>query len=742
MERELSEAAGPASVAPSGSAPEALVDALLGLHGASPARLSRVAAALASGARLEDAVAAQGGEGGRGGGGGGGGGGSGSGGEGASDVQWLGEGIAARVRQLAGLLAAARGRSGGGGAEARARAAEAAVEVLQHCVAALNERVRTAEAGAARAGALAWRAQRALERACYAFRDEDAAPGVARFLREALSESGASEEAVAGARSPATAAPAAAGAAEGGGGGGGAPSGAPPPLRGLGLSSAVDATLAAGEAASQFARLSAEVAALSAEKARLAEALAAAQEAAEEAALIARAKADQGVALSSRATALEVELLRLQSGGGASAGAVLAHPRYQALARELGEARESAAAAAERVAPLEAAAGASAEAAAGARARAHAALVLADGRESAARAFFEARVRELEGLLGAAESARCAEAARAAEAAAGAAAVPALRATADAATRAAADWEAHAARLSVAAKGDGGDGGGVPMAAYLAVAEAFEGVAKTRDGVLAELAARDGELVAALSAGARAEAEKGALAARAAAAEALAGDVEALRRETRALLGARDGVVEAAEARAAEAEVGARAAAARGGGRGGPAAAGDAAAARELRAQNEALARRAEEAEARAVEAVRRAEGDAAAAAAGREAESAARKKLEREREKHRETREALGRANSFGGGPSPSPATGSATPGSLYAPASDAARLQAEVSSLKGLIVCSVCNSANKDTILLRCSHTFCARCVKTRLDTRQRKCPTCAQAFSAEDVKPVYFV
>ena len=751
--------------APSGSVPEALVDALLGTNGATPARLSRVATALASGVRFEDVAAARGD---------GGGGGSSSGG-GSSDVQWLSEGVAARVRQLAGFVAFARGRAAAagevGGSEARARAAEAAFEALQHCVTVLNERVRAAEASAGRATSLAWRAQRALERACYAFRDEDATPGVARFLRDALSESGASDEVMAGARAPAmppavdpappSATAAAAGAVEGngggdggGGGGGGGGVGVPPPPLRFTVSAGVDSAVAAGEVAAQVAKLSMEAAALAAEKARLVEALDAAHEGLEEAAVLSRLKADQVSALSLRCTALETELVRLHAEGGATVGAVLAHPRYQALTRELHEAREGAAAAGERVAPLEAHIAAQAEALSAANARVHMLLALAEQREGAARAFFEARLREMEALLGAAEGARCAEAARAAAAAGAAAAIPALQATLAAAQQAAVDWEAHCGRLTEACKGGGGggggdcgDGGSVPMASYLAVAEAYEGVAKTRDAALSQLAARDEALGAALSAGACAEADKGALLARLAAAEAVAGDVEALRRETRALLATRDGAVEAAEARAGEAaEAAARAGAAgRGGARsgGGGGGGGDAATARELRAQNEALGTRAEEAEARAVEALKRCEVEAAAAAAGREAEAAALKRLAREERKHRETRaalEAAGRSASLG--PGPSPTASATTPGSLYAPASEAARMQAEISSLKGLVVCSVCNGANKDTILLRCSHTFCAKCVKTRLDTRQRKCPTCAQAFSAEDVRPVYFV
>ena len=62
------------------------------------------------------------------------------------------------------------------------------------------------------------------------------------------------------------------------------------------------------------------------------------------------------------------------------------------------------------------------------------------------------------------------------------------------------------------------------------------------------------------------------------------------------------------------------------------------------------------------------------------------------------------------------------------------------ELTTLRYLIFCSVCSEKYKDTILTRCSHTFCRKCVDKCVQLRSRKCPTCGQAFAAEDVKPVY--
>ncbi|KAI9218919.1 hypothetical protein BC828DRAFT_407156 [Blastocladiella britannica] len=56
-------------------------------------------------------------------------------------------------------------------------------------------------------------------------------------------------------------------------------------------------------------------------------------------------------------------------------------------------------------------------------------------------------------------------------------------------------------------------------------------------------------------------------------------------------------------------------------------------------------------------------------------------------------------------------------------------------------LLQCSVCSGARlKDTCITRCMHVFCRKCVDARLETRQRKCPTCAEPFGAGDVRAIY--
>lgn len=63
------------------------------------------------------------------------------------------------------------------------------------------------------------------------------------------------------------------------------------------------------------------------------------------------------------------------------------------------------------------------------------------------------------------------------------------------------------------------------------------------------------------------------------------------------------------------------------------------------------------------------------------------------------------------------------------------------EIDAYKSMLRCSVCNDRPKASIITRCYHMFCQECVQVRLDNRDRKCPGCAQVFSASDVKSIYF-
>lgn len=55
-------------------------------------------------------------------------------------------------------------------------------------------------------------------------------------------------------------------------------------------------------------------------------------------------------------------------------------------------------------------------------------------------------------------------------------------------------------------------------------------------------------------------------------------------------------------------------------------------------------------------------------------------------------------------------------------------------------MMKCPVCHVRDKSTVITRCYHVFCADCVQTCIDTRQRKCPGCAKPFGADDVHQLF--
>ncbi|KAE9417061.1 hypothetical protein Angca_003180 [Angiostrongylus cantonensis] len=65
---------------------------------------------------------------------------------------------------------------------------------------------------------------------------------------------------------------------------------------------------------------------------------------------------------------------------------------------------------------------------------------------------------------------------------------------------------------------------------------------------------------------------------------------------------------------------------------------------------------------------------------------------------------------------------------------------LMEEIRELKDVLTCPSCKVNRKDAILTKCFHVFCMKCLKTRYDTRQRKCPKCNAGFGANDFHRVY--
>ena len=75
--------------------------------------------------------------------------------------------------------------------------------------------------------------------------------------------------------------------------------------------------------------------------------------------------------------------------------------------------------------------------------------------------------------------------------------------------------------------------------------------------------------------------------------------------------------------------------------------------------------------------------------------------------------------------------------------PDSELQTLRDKVELLEGwrkVAQCTVCNYRAKSHVLLRCMHVFCKECIDKRLETRQRKCPTCGGSFGPNDLKAIY--
>lgn len=63
------------------------------------------------------------------------------------------------------------------------------------------------------------------------------------------------------------------------------------------------------------------------------------------------------------------------------------------------------------------------------------------------------------------------------------------------------------------------------------------------------------------------------------------------------------------------------------------------------------------------------------------------------------------------------------------------------EIREYKETLTCPSCKVKRKDAVLSKCFHVFCYDCLKTRYETRQRKCPKCNCAFGANDYHRLYF-
>ncbi|KAF1915741.1 BRE1 E3 ubiquitin ligase-domain-containing protein [Ampelomyces quisqualis] len=62
------------------------------------------------------------------------------------------------------------------------------------------------------------------------------------------------------------------------------------------------------------------------------------------------------------------------------------------------------------------------------------------------------------------------------------------------------------------------------------------------------------------------------------------------------------------------------------------------------------------------------------------------------------------------------------------------------ETSTMEQMIMCQICKSHIKNTVIKTCGHLFCDQCVQDRLTNRARKCPNCGKAFGSNDTMRVH--
>lgn len=65
---------------------------------------------------------------------------------------------------------------------------------------------------------------------------------------------------------------------------------------------------------------------------------------------------------------------------------------------------------------------------------------------------------------------------------------------------------------------------------------------------------------------------------------------------------------------------------------------------------------------------------------------------------------------------------------------------LMEEIKEYKEQLTCPSCKVKRKDAVLIKCFHVFCYDCLKTRYETRQRKCPKCNAPFGTNDYHRLY--
>jgi len=66
---------------------------------------------------------------------------------------------------------------------------------------------------------------------------------------------------------------------------------------------------------------------------------------------------------------------------------------------------------------------------------------------------------------------------------------------------------------------------------------------------------------------------------------------------------------------------------------------------------------------------------------------------------------------------------------------------LKAALKSYKEMMKCKLCETRNKNVLLVKCGHLFCRDCIMKNIQMRERHCPVCRRIFTSEDIKPIWW-
>ncbi len=64
------------------------------------------------------------------------------------------------------------------------------------------------------------------------------------------------------------------------------------------------------------------------------------------------------------------------------------------------------------------------------------------------------------------------------------------------------------------------------------------------------------------------------------------------------------------------------------------------------------------------------------------------------------------------------------------------------EIREYKEILRCPACKNKQRDAIHSKCFHVFCYDCLKSRYDSRQRKCSKCNTALEQSDMRKIWLV